>query len=669
MGKMRLQRRIGGLLLVLACLIGQGERIIPVQAQGIIPAQAQITNIDEEIVYLDTSGFIRVLEPQVTTGQQTVQWVSPVGGWRDFVLGDFNGDGDAEIVAVSGDSTSGRLTIYDPVIASGLIDSSRVINNVPWAILYETALPGAPVVVGAGDLVPTIAGDEIAYIFELNPDDRPDSDNRNRLAVLQPVAGVTDGRNWTEAIAPVNFDNTWDRISLGDLDNVAGDEIILVDRSGFVSVLRVNGSTLATIFANESGARPWQDGIAAQWVPGSLPELLMGRSSPPGGATFWTFYYNPGSSAGFSDGYTELMLPTPRLLFAGDINNNGDKELFFLRTVPSNLGNRARLFMRNAGTDSLPVFEQTLDTDNGYLGGDAGDTDGDGRAEVVVMRNNNLRIFTQPENTSPIPVDTVLTKLSNGLTLHLGNLDAVGVVATPQLAASASQITQLLSSGADPSTSLFSLSNASSGAPGAIPFTATVIDNPTWLTVSPSSGETPANLTLTFDPGRLAAGSYAATISVNSSSNQVLNLPLTIAVSATVREGLRTNVDQLTYSALPCAVDSAPQQQSITLDGPNGWTFAAEIATDTGSATAYSRSAAPQDGIEWPTDVGWVTASSPNVLPTTMVLTFAPSAVSALRSTALLQLNFFDEAGAQSRTIGLSLFCATQQLFLPLVAR
>lgn len=648
-------------LLVLVCLLGQGERTIP--------ARAQSTNIDEEIVYLDTSGFIRVFEPQVTTGQQAVQWVSPVGGWRDFALGDFNGDGDAEIVAVGGDSTSGRLTIYDPVVASGLIDSSRVINNVPWAILYETTLLGAPVVVGAGDLVPTVAGDEIAYLFTLNPADRLDSDSQQRLVILQPAAGVTNGSNWRAVIEPVEFANTWDRIALGDLDNVAGDEIILVDRSGFLRVLRVNGSTLATLFANESGARPWQDGIAAQWIPGSFPELLLGRSSSPGGATFWTFYYNPGSSAGFSDGYTELMLPTPRVLFAGDINNNSDEELFFLRSVPSNLTNRARLFMRNAGTDTLPVFEQTLDIDNGYQGGDAGDTDGDGRAEVVVMRNNNLRIYTQPENSSPIPVDTALATLSNGLTIHLANLDAVGVVATPQLTASASQITQLLSSGAEPSTSLFSLSNASSGAPGAIPFTARVVGNPTWLTISPSSGETPANLTLTFDPGRLAAGSYAATISVNSSSNQVLNLPLTIAVSATVREGLRTNIDQFTYSALPCAADSAPQQQSITLDAPNGWTFAAEIVTDTSHVAAYSRSAAQLDGIVWPTEVDWVTASSPNVLPTTMVLTFSPSAVSVLRSTALLQLNFFDEEGAQSRTVGLSLFCATQQLFLPLVAR
>ena len=74
-------------------------------------------------------------------------------------------------------------------------------------------------------------------------------------------------------------------------------------------------------------------------------------------------------------------------------------------------------------------------------------------------------------------------------------------------------------------------------------------------------------------------------------------------------------------------------------------------------------------GIEWPSAVGWVTASSPNVLPTTMVLTFSPAAVTETRSRATLQLIFFDEQSRQTRSLDLSLFCAAEQIFLPLVAR
>ncbi len=659
MGKMGLQRRIGCLLL-LVCLLGQGERILP--------ARAQSTNIDEEIVYLDTAGFIRALEPQVTTGQQAVQWVSPVGGWRDFALADFNGDGDAEIVAVGGDSTSGRLTIYDPVIASGRIDATRVINGIPWGILYETQLPGAPLLVSAGDLVPTIAGNEIAYVLALNPADRLDPDDLSRLLILQQTAGSSDGSDWQVEIDFVDFGNEWDRLALGDLDNSAGEEIVLVDRDGFTRVYLISGLKQLKILDLESGARPWQDGIVAQWVPGSLQELLLIRSAGSG-ATFWSFYYNPGDPANFSDGYSALYVPIPRLLFAGDINNNGDDELFFLRTVPTNLVTQPHLFMLNAGTDTLPVFEHRLDVDNGYLGGAAGDTDGDGRAEVTIMRNNNVRVYTDPESNGTQMVNNVLTAFSDSRTIHLANLDRNGVVATPQLATSATQLVQSLSSGADPSSISFNLTNTSSGAPGAISFAAHVVGNLPWLAVSPSSGVTPATVTVTFDPRNLPAGVYTATLAINSSNDQVLDLPLTVGVTATVREGLRTNPELLSYVTSSCDADSAPQAQSITLTGPSGQTFAAQIVAATGNAAGPVPLQASAAGIEWPSAVGWVTASSPNVLPTTMVLTFFPAAVTETRSRATLQLTFFDAQSRQTRSLALSLFCATEQIFLPLVAR
>lgn len=647
-----------GVGMVLCGLLGQGERPLPLQAQT--------TNSDDEIVYLDTGGFIRVLDPQVTSGQQAVQWVSPVGGWRDFALGDFNNDGDAEIVAVGGESSSGKLTIYDPVIAAGRIDANRVINAVPWTILYETDLLGAPLLVSAGDLVPTVAGNEIAYVFALNSADRLDPDDLTRLAVMQMADGISDGSDW-EAMGFVDFGNDWDRLSLGDLDNSAGEEIVLVDRSGLVRVYRMGEGALLKFFENESGARPWQDGIAARWSSTELPELLMARSSSPGGATFWTFYYDPSQPTNFRDGYTELLLPTPRTLFAGDINDNGEDELFFLRDVPSTITNRMRLFMRNAGGDTLPVFEQLLDTDNGYQGGAAGDTDGDGRAEVVVIRNNNIRIYTAPESAPTALTDNALTTLSDGSTIHLANLDRNGIVATPKLTLSNSQLNPGLSAGADPTTLTVALSNSTSGTASAIPFTAAVVGRPTWITISPSTGMTPSTLSLTLDPGRLATGTYTATIAIDSSDDQVLNLPLVLTVVATVRAGLMMSPDRPPTVVVPCAADSAPQQQTIRLTGPTGITFAARVQATSSAAAELSPATAA--GVEWPSTVSWLRANSPNVLPTTMVLTFSPAAMTTQRSTATVQLSYADEQGAQSRTLDLSLFCATDQIFLPLIAR
>jgi len=646
--------------MVLLGLCGQGARPLPLQAQT--------TNSDDEIVYLDTAGFIRVLDPQVTSSQPAVQWVSPVGGWRDFALGDFNNDGDAEIVAVGGDSANGKLVIYDPVIAAGRIDATRVINSVPWTILYETALPGAPLLVSAGELVPTVAGDEIAYVFAPNPADQSDTDNQSRLAILQMADGISDGSDWAEVVSFVEFGNQWDRLSLGDLDTVAGEEVILVDRSGLVRVYRIEEGALLKFFEHESGARPWQDGIAAHWSSTALPELLMARSSSPGGATFWTFYYDPGQTTNFRDGYTELLLPTPRTLFAGDINGNGDDELFFLRDVPSTISNRMRLFMRNAGGDTLPVFEQLLDVDNGYQGGAAGDTDGDGRAEVVIIRNNNIRIYTAPESNAALLSDTPLTILSDGATIHLANLDRNGVVVTPRLALSDSQLNPGLSAGADPTTLTVSLRNTASGTASVIPFTVAVVGNPAWIIVSPSSGETPATLNLTLDPGRLAAGTHTATIMIDSSDDQVLDLPLALTVVATVRAGLMMSPDRPPTVVSSCAADSAPQQQTIRLTGPTGITFAARVAA-TGSTTAAALMPVTAAAVEWPSDVTWLSASSPNVLPTTLLLTFSPAAVTTERSTATVRLSYADEQGAQARTLAVTIFCASNQSFLPLIAR
>ena len=49
-------------------------------------AQEQATpaaiNNDEEIVYIDTFGVIRVIDPVVPSGRPAVQWYSPVGDWE-----------------------------------------------------------------------------------------------------------------------------------------------------------------------------------------------------------------------------------------------------------------------------------------------------------------------------------------------------------------------------------------------------------------------------------------------------------------------------------------------------------------------------------------------------------------------------------------------------------
>lgn len=77
----------------------------------------------EEIVFIDPNGFIRVFDPITPAGGVAVDWVSPEGGWRSFALGDFDVNGDKEIVAIKGNNnTDSKLVIWDPVVAKDVTD-------------------------------------------------------------------------------------------------------------------------------------------------------------------------------------------------------------------------------------------------------------------------------------------------------------------------------------------------------------------------------------------------------------------------------------------------------------------------------------------------------------------------------------------------------------------
>jgi uncharacterized protein (TIGR03437 family) len=89
-----------------------------------------------------------------------------------------------------------------------------------------------------------------------------------------------------------------------------------------------------------------------------------------------------------------------------------------------------------------------------------------------------------------------------------------------------------------------------SGAPVSFSVTAAVASgNTTWLTVTPGSGQTPANLTVTANPANLPPGSYTGTITV--SSSQVLGAPTrTVAVTLVVSQpAVQPTIQQVLHGA------------------------------------------------------------------------------------------------------------------------
>lgn len=629
------------------------------------PASAQTTNNDAELVYLDANGFIRVFDSTTAANSANVQWVSPVGGWVDIAVGDFNGDGDSEIAAVKGTTGSGLLTVYDPVIVTGAVVPNQLYNGIPWRILYQTPLDGTPYLVATGDLDPNVAGAEILYVTRLNTEDADEANDETALITLH--ASAPAGSAWA-ALAQQTTGQIPLQITVGNLDGGGPDEMVFVHKSGTLEIYRLTAPTFTRIVNWESKSQEWRATVIARFFSFGLPGLVTSRAASPGAASFRVFVYDERENGLFRDAHSEFFLPAPERLFVGDITGNGDEEVFFLRTVPGNVTTIPRLAMRNRGADNPPAFEETLDTDNGYQSGVAADVDGDGRAEVVVMRNNKIRIYTQPESNKTF-TETTPPVVTNSRTIVAGNLDRNGYLRTPTFSVTPAKLEGDLAAGEQSAQGVLSLTNAGFG--GALPFTFQVDGQPTWLRLSVVAGQTPATFTAVFDARLLAAGVYSTTIQISSSNSQVNNAPLALPVKLTVRNGLVPRTFDLILTPTNCAADAADQVIDLPIDGPPGMTFVARIlaaATEADTAAATEPTAAAA-GLDWPSAVPWVAAQSPNSAPTTMQLTFRPQLVTTGFVKATLELTAVDSKGTQTRRIPLGVLCTQTKLYLPLVTR
>ena len=90
-----------------------------------------------------------------------------------------------------------------------------------------------------------------------------------------------------------------------------------------------------------------------------------------------------------------------------------------------------------------------------------------------------------------------------------------------------------------------------------------------WLTVSPLSGVTPTNLSVSVNPAGLAAGTYTATISFNA-NGFIQTVPVTLTVSTS--GGGNTGNVTVTPTSLTFTTQqgSSPGAQSITVTSASG---------------------------------------------------------------------------------------------------
>jgi len=550
--------RVSLILLLLGALL-PGTFLSPLSP---IAAVAETSaDPDGEIVYLDNTGVIRILD-LLQSGSVKVDWVSPTGGWENIALGDVNNDGDKEIISIKDTSGVTTLTVWDPVVTSGAFDG-KTPAGIPWAKLYERTDQGNQQVLGTGKLDPNLPGDHIAYVLEINS-------NLQRLIVLKPTSTTPTGRDWATHFTR-DFNEQWETISIGNVDNSGADEIALVDREqGRLSVYRADG-TSGSILNRTGSDRPYRVGLIAQFDGNRGKDVIAIRNGEllP---SYFVIRYDDGS---FSEIKSEAFNPSPRFAFAADINDDGKEEIVMLRQS-SATGNVVRLIVRGDDQSKVPVeLEQFLDKDNGYASGAGGDVDGDGRDEIVIMRDNTIRVYNQPERNAS---STDHSYLTNKDSILIGDLDRNGFRVGNVLSSSISTITETLQIGIGGVTKQFELRNATDNTLP-ISYRVEVEGNPTWLSVNPTFGNTPSFVTYQANAFNLAAGDYSTRIRITSDNTSVINQPYFINVTLKVTPALlEPRPSSLAFSYL-ASQQPVTLTQIVSVFGTDGVRYTAAIAS------------------------------------------------------------------------------------------
>jgi hypothetical protein len=691
------------LLLAVGCALSLGLTLAqPAAAQEGVQA-VDTLNREEEIVYIDADGYIRVYDPQTPNNLPPVVFRSPDAGWYNATVGDVNGDGDDEILAFA---ENGLLKIYDPVVTTTDIDPDNQIGGIYWEQLFALLLPGQPLLLDVGNLDSNPATLEFVVVYR-----EPGSQTRTRIQVFYQPVPSEGGRLWLP-LTDVSVRELWSDMAVGDLDGDGQAEIVLVNEDrGILSIFRREANNVLARFWNEeSSSRPWQD-VAIGNVEPTRPvqELVAVRRVGPPAASLVVRRYKAVNQ--LEDIFLRSNLPAPRVTFLADVTAGGDQEIFLLRDVPSGDA-RPRLFSSNLGADPAINFEARLDADNGYRFGASGDVDDDGKDEVAVIRDNAITIFTDPQSSSTL--STTLTTPTNRRTLVMGNLDRLG---RDRLTANPTTLRFSVPSGAISTPLQVTLSNNTRALP--IPLFIRLAPATSLLQVVPSGPTTPASLAVSVDARTLLPASmaveagmtveagmaveagmtveadalpilpsasvftptYGTNLVVISSNPLVANTPITIPVIVEVTDGIALRPSSI--SLILQSTSASPDCRSllpaalprIQVLGTISSTFTAAITAPGGPGSSAGDQNPATPAIEWPSQVNWLSATSPDdSVPTTVTFALAPDAAGSWQSPAKAEfvLNGIVDSTtpfAVERRLAIEIRCYSNLGYLPFIER
>jgi hypothetical protein len=302
------------------------------------------------------------------------------------------------------------------------------------------------------------------------------------------------------------------------------------------------------------------------------------------------------------------------------------------------------MFVYNNEPVESPIQDQALDADNGYRKGAGGDLDGDGSEEVIIMRNNRIRVYTSPSRSNSFTEFNVQT---NDNSILAANLDAQGIETTARLLAVPNEVVTELVPGASSKPIAVRVSSPNGTVSG---FSAHMQSGATWASprINPALGGEIVEVVLNAQG--LAPGTYRDTLLLTPAPGSGYPAGVNVGVVLTVRPGVILSPQEVAVTLFPCS-ENLPEQIVIPLEigGTAGMSYTLTLDS-------------PVPWLEIPAASGSVPdIAEIRVLPNLLT-------GSALRSGVAVSAH---AAGVQSHReyVPISVLCAQDQLFVPLAAR